>query len=305
MTDDPTLAFPEELALLGLARGGERGATASEIRAAFKKELSGESPDFAAALARLAESGLAERLPRGQRQRADRFHLLPDGHAALAARLDGNLVAGRGRMRKAARTLAAAHALGLAPAAAAALVERDALPVFFLAARLGEAFRPSVTLEALARSAAAAALGATDTQAGTLWRALFQRSLTPAHVDDASPAPQLPEPAKSTAPPAAVSAGPAFAAEVFRAARTAREGWFGPRKLFIHRAWEAWKSSTDADADLPTFKAHLLAALRAGELELSRADYPLGLAEADLDAALTHYGSETFHFLTVDPEATP
>ena len=149
-----------------------------------------------------------------------------------------------------------------------------------LAGRLGWTFEPGTTARTLALDVAAEELGAPNAQPESLWQSLLERAASS-------------RAGKQTEP---------FAKQIARAARTApNEAWFGPRKLFIHRAWEAWQRATeDTGTDLAAFKARLLAALRAGELGLARADFPDANDPADLRASETRYGTETFHFITAE-----
>jgi hypothetical protein len=179
---------------------------------------------------------------------------------------------------KAARILIARHALGLEPRAAAALVEHEGLAAYFLTKRLGETYQPGVTPDGLARRSAAVALGMPNDQPETLWRGLLQRAVTAG----------APEPA------------PGFAAQVRAAALLSQEGWFGPRKIFIHRAWQAWRQNTGGTSSLAEFKARLLEALRADKIALSRADYTATIAPEDLAQSEINYGSESFHFITLE-----
>ncbi len=291
------LTFSESLTLLALLGASEIGFTVAKLREAQRPALANQTADFSAALASLVARGAAEKLTRAPRQRTDRWRLTAAGREALAASLGALPAAGRGALVKAAHALAAAQVLGLAPGAAAAMAASEAaLPAYFLAQKLGREFIPGMTGETLARDAAAMALGASNAQPATLRAALLARAL------HASP----------PLPFAAVFGGPAparesFSAQTLRAARTApADAWFGPRKLFIHRAWERWRLlASDTATDLPTFKTRLLAALRAGELGLTRADFTATLAPADLAAAEVRDGGELFHFLTAERDLLP
>jgi hypothetical protein len=159
---------------------------------------------------------------------------------------------------------------------------------YLLAKRLGQEFHASTTAADLARRIAAAELGVTDNKARTLWSALFTRAMT--------------ETSTATSPEAPRERA-AFAEEVKHAAPRAMNGWLGPRKLFIHRAWEAWRTEAADPLDLPEFKSHLVQASRTGVLSLARADFTIGLDPEDLASSETRDGSEIFHFLSIAQEA--
>jgi hypothetical protein len=274
------LSLLEEIVLLGLegARPG-KGCTPSELLGAeMRRACGGHKPGVAGALDRLAALGLAVELPRSPRRRAARWGLSAAGQEALRSRLGGASLKGRTWKLKAARIVSVRHALGLEPRAAAALVTSNGLAAYFLAKRLGETYQPGLTTEGLARRSAAAALGLANDQPETLWRGLLQRA-----VSTAEPGPALP-----------------FAEEVRAAALLSREGWFGPRKFFIHRAWQAWRERSGATSSLAEFKARLIEGLQAGEIALSRADFTAEIPQEDLAQSETTYGSESFHFITLE-----
>jgi hypothetical protein len=213
---------------------------------------------------------------------------------------------GRGWRTPAARILAAIHVLKLDPYLAP-VVKGEGLLVYFLAKRLGEEFDASTTLVALARRVAASELKLSRGDTAFIWKGVISRGL-------ASPAA---EPSVGAAQSGAGSeihdiadlsdsaALTRFVEEVKRTGRHAKDGWSGSRKLLIHRAWEVWRAGSTDPADLGQFKDRLLRALSAGFIELARADFPMGIKQADLDAALTNYGDERFHFITFYEEARP
>ena len=244
------LSLLDELALLGLAHAGAKGATASGLKQKFKSELGSMKPDFAVALDALCDRKMAEKLPRGKGQRSQYYRVQPAGREILNQRLDGMAMTGTVWKKNAARLLGLTRLYEIPAGVAATLVKDEALLVWLLAAKLGETHRAGTTLKALAARVAAEELGAASTKPQALWNALFQRAGTP-----------LPDGRTEAA------ASASFAQQVRSAAPSAAEGWFGPHKLFIHRAWEAWKSAGGGSDDLPLFKSRLLTAFRAGEID--------------------------------------
>lgn len=316
------LTFLQFLTALGLATAPESGRTEMDIRKTLGREL---APLFTRrergpnqTLRDLAERGLVEELPRPPRSRAARWRLLPAGREVLTARLGGAAtLEGRGATAKAARLMAMAEALSISPRVAdMVLRKRDALLACLLSRHLDEPFDETTTLETLAATVAARALGASNAQIPTLRGALLQRCLAaegaplfakhPPTVSKSNGS-ELPEDPAAEASPRRGASTAEFLPSVFRAARTApEEAWFGQGKLFIHRAWEAWRAqSGDTATDLATFKAQLLAALRTGEIGLTRADFTATLDPADLAAAELRDGAETFHFLTAERAPQP
>lgn len=125
--------------------------------------------------------------------------------------------------------------------------------------------------------------------------------------DDEPAAPVL-EPAPDTSAQETGSEPKSFAQEVEQAAantRASKVGWFGNRKILINKAWEAWQNETGKTMSLEDFKRELLKSQRNMGVELSRADYPVGVDKGDLAASHTKYGDEDYHFITTDKEAAP
>src|SRR5688572_1298936 len=91
----------EELVLLGLMGGKERGTTPSEVTKALKGVPSEQALDITAALARLRDSGRVEEMPRGKGQRSSRWRLHPSGREALMARLGSLPARGKGWKQRA------------------------------------------------------------------------------------------------------------------------------------------------------------------------------------------------------------
>ena len=108
------------------------------------------------------------------------------------------------------------------------------------------------------------------------------------------------EPAPAAPPPAAPATS--FAEDALRAARAVTEGWFGDRKVFVSAVWDQlrrdprWSGLAPAD-----FKARLLAAHRAGELALARADLVAAMDPALVAASEIAADGARFHFLVVEP----
>ncbi|MBA3538218.1 MAG: hypothetical protein H0T79_01195, partial [Deltaproteobacteria bacterium] len=100
-----------------------------------------------------------------------------------------------------------------------------------------------------------------------------------------------------------VGAVPSFTDDVLAIARAAREGVFGDRKVFISTVWDvlrhrpAWSSIT-----LEDFKARLVTAHRAKQLELARADLVAAMDPALVAASETTTEGASFHF--IDREAS-
>jgi hypothetical protein len=121
------------------------------------------------------------------------------------------------------------------------------------------------------------------------------------------PAPSRQQPSPSLLPPSAPPPPPteppaAFAADVLRAAGAATAGWFGDRKIFVYAVWDQLRSDPRWSAlTLPAFKAQLLAAHRAGELTLARADLVAAMDPALVAASEIAADGASFHFLVKEP----
>jgi hypothetical protein len=143
------------------------------------------------------------------------------------------------------------------------------------------------------RIAAAAAVGAARTELRLLRDALARRWLAGAPLGAATPA--------RTEPPAAVDL-PALADAVTAAARTATDGVFGERKVFISAVWHRLAASpAAAGLDLARFKQHLIDAHRAGLVALVRADLVGAMDPALVAASETADGDARFHFVIREP----
>jgi len=96
----------------------------------------------------------------------------------------------------------------------------------------------------------------------------------------------------------AAGVGPSFADAVLVAAGAAREGRFGDRKVFVSAVWdELHKQPPWAALALDDFKARLVAAHRAGELTLARADLVAAMDPALVAASEIAADGASFHFL--------
>jgi hypothetical protein len=101
---------------------------------------------------------------------------------------------------------------------------------------------------------------------------------------------------------AATGEAPSFAGAVLAAAGTAREGRFGDRKVFVSAVWdELHKRPAWAALALDDFKARLVAAHRAGELTLARADLVAAMDPALVAASEIAADGASFHFLVKEP----
>jgi len=110
-------------------------------------------------------------------------------------------------------------------------------------------------------------------------------------------------PAALTAPelaPAAESAA-RFPGDVRRAAGAVVDGRFGDRKVFVSVAWRALaRDPRWAALSLDEFKARLVAAHRAGELQLARADLVAAMDPALVAASEITVDGASFHFVIDD-----
>jgi hypothetical protein len=93
-----------------------------------------------------------------------------------------------------------------------------------------------------------------------------------------------------------------FAGDVLQAAGAVRDGWLGDRKVFVSAIWhELHRNPRWSALTLDEFKARLVAAHRAGELVLERADFvPAMDPELVATSEITVDGA-SFHFLVKEP----
>jgi hypothetical protein len=89
-----------------------------------------------------------------------------------------------------------------------------------------------------------------------------------------------------------------FAAAVLRAADAVVDGWFGDRKVFVSAVWDQLRRDPRwARLGLAGFKADLVAAHRAGELALARADLVAAMDPALVAASEIAVDGASFHFV--------
>jgi hypothetical protein len=101
---------------------------------------------------------------------------------------------------------------------------------------------------------------------------------------------------------APVAASPAFADEVLRAAGETRDGWFGDRKVFVSAVWDQLRQGSRwSQVTFDDFKHRLLAAHRAGELVLARADLVAAMDPAQVAASEIAADGASFHFIVKEP----
>jgi hypothetical protein len=106
------------------------------------------------------------------------------------------------------------------------------------------------------------------------------------------------------APPRLIAAEavPSLIDAVRSAAREARDGVFGDRKVFISSVWHALHATPSWSAlELDDFKQRLVAAHRQRELELARADFVAALDPVLVAASETRTDGATFHFVVREP----
>lgn len=277
MSDEPNLL--DELLLLFIFANDKEGATLGVLTGELKSFHS-HAVDISSKLTHLAGLGLVGQIPPKKGSRSTKWRLEPLGRERLVQRLGFNPVRKGMWKQKAARALAVVRALKLEPRIGAAIAMNDLLTEYFLAQRLGLEFHTSLTADGIGAHVAAAALETVNGKSATLWKGLFRRAL---------------ESQPSTSEP---SEHQRFVEQINHTLGTAKEGWFGEHKLFIHRAWETWRIETGQISDLAAFKDRLLVALRAGHLGLARADFTETLNPADLEQAEIRDGEESFHFIT-------
>jgi hypothetical protein len=95
-----------------------------------------------------------------------------------------------------------------------------------------------------------------------------------------------------------------FAEAVRRAAGEVVDGWFGDRKVFVSAVWDQLRKDPQwVELGLAGFKAQLLAAHRAGELSLARADLVAAMDPALVAASEIIADGASFHFLVQERAA--
>ena len=81
-----------------------------------------------------------------------------------------------------------------------------------------------------------------------------------------------------------------------------REGWFGDRKVFVSAVWHELRGEPRWSAlTLDDFKARLVAAHRAGELVLARADLVAAMDPELVAASEITADGASFHFIVKEP----
>jgi len=103
-------------------------------------------------------------------------------------------------------------------------------------------------------------------------------------------------PAAPTAEVGVDPGAPDFAGAVAAAARTAEDGVFGDRKVFIAAVWRGLRAPW-AELTLDAFKQRLLDAHRAGQVSLARADLVSAMDPALVAASEAASGDARFHFV--------
>jgi len=163
--------------------------------------------------------------------------------------------------------------------------------------------------ERLVRVLAAREVGAPRPELRALREALVRGWLAGLTVGAAAPAANQPvpsQPSRSVAsePPAAAELAPAsFAGDVLSAAgATPPDGWFGDRKVFVAAAWhELRKLPRWSALTLDELKHRLIAAHRAGELALARADLVAAMDPELVAASEITTDGASFHFIIKEP----
>jgi len=120
--------------------------------------------------------------------------------------------------------------------------------------------------------------------------------------DGRAPAPERGAAAASGEGPAPPRAPGSFADAVLHAAAATRDGWFGDRKVFVSAVWDELRRHPPWEAiALDDFKALLVAAHRAGQLTLARADLVAAMDPALVAASEIAADGASFHFLVKEP----
>jgi hypothetical protein len=102
--------------------------------------------------------------------------------------------------------------------------------------------------------------------------------------------------------PGRTAAPAAFATDVLGAAARVVDGRFGDRKVFVSAVWrELHRDPRWADLALAEFKDRLVAAHRAGELALARADLVAAMDPALVAASEIAADGASFHFIVKEP----
>lgn len=156
--------------------------------------------------------------------------------------------------------------------------------------------------EPMLRQLAAKLSGAPRADLKALHLALIQAWLTGRELD-AQPATAAPQDDARTRPEQRLEArAPSLIDAVRSAARDARDGVFGDRKVFISSVWHALRATPPwSQLALDEFKARLVFAHRQRELELARADLVAAMDPVLVAASETRTDGATFHFIVREP----
>lgn len=156
--------------------------------------------------------------------------------------------------------------------------------------------------ERMLRQLAAKLSGAPRADLKALHLALIQAWLT-GREPGAQPVTATPQDEARTSPEQVLGAqAPSLIDAVRSAARDARDGVFGDRKVFISSVWDALRVMPPwSQLALDEFKARLVSAHRQRELELARADFVGAMDPALVAASETATDGTTFHFIVREP----
>jgi hypothetical protein len=117
-----------------------------------------------------------------------------------------------------------------------------------------------------------------------------------------SPSERSPGSPSPSAAPAHDAVPASFAADVQGAAAQAQDGWFGDRKVFVSAVWcELRKIPRWSAMTLDELKQRLVAAHRAGELLLARADLVAAMDPELVGASEITTDGASFHFVVKEP----
>lgn len=156
--------------------------------------------------------------------------------------------------------------------------------------------------ERMLRQLAARLSGAPRADLKALHLALIQAWLT-GREPGAQPATAAPQHDAKNRPEQLLEAqAPSLIDAVRSAARDARDGVFGDRKVFISSVWHALRATPPwSQLALDEFKARLVSAHRQRELELARADLVAAMDPTLVAASETRTDGATFHFIVREP----
>jgi hypothetical protein len=150
--------------------------------------------------------------------------------------------------------------------------------------------------ERLVRVLAAREVGAPRPELRALRDALVRGWLAGRTIG--APGPAQSEASAAPGAPGPFPAPPSFANEVLRAAGAVHDGRFGDRKVFVSALWHELRNDPRWSAlTLDELKARLVAAHRAGELTLARADLVAAMDPELVAASEITADGASFHFL--------